>query len=334
MSRGHGFNPAQARRSLSCTAWRPPGLPELPEIEHLRRTLEPILVGATIRRVRLLRRDIAVVVGHSDEPVRGRHLLAGMTIAEIRRHGKHLAIIADCGRALCVHLGMTGQLRILPAHQRTSPHNHVHCIWRLEAGGTMHRLIFRDPRRFGGLAAIDSTECLVMSYWANLGKDALTITADQLAMQLGRSRRCIKAALLDQGVLAGVGNIYADEALFRAGIHPASIAASLSRSQVARLTSAIHTTLSEAIRAGGSTIRDYVDASGDAGSFASRHRVYGRAAQPCVKCTKPLASASIAQRTSVFCEHCQTHTAQHSQTPKQPTNPVIHNLPTPTSSRP
>lgn len=282
-------------------------MPELPEVEHLRRSLVPILVGRAIASVRLHRRD--VVTG----PRRPADLFAGAAVRDALRKGKQLALVADTGRAMCIHLGMTGQLLALPLHARVAPPTHAHVEWRLaaHAGPTDHqagppeptRLVFRDPRRFGGVWTYPSLEALVEARWSALGPDALTITPCELAPRLVATSRPIKAALLDQSVLAGVGNIYADEALFRAGVAPTHAAARIA--DLDGLCRAIRDTLDAAIAAGGSTLRDYRDATGAPGGFQRRHAVYGRGGEPCLRCGARLSSAAIAQRTTVWCPACQ-----------------------------
>lgn len=279
-------------------------MPELPEIEHLKRSLEPAVLGGAVRRVELRRKDVAQVFQDS-RGVGSLDLLRGTTIRELRRHGKNLAIIGENGRVLCVHLGMSGQMRFVSRGERLWRTDHLHCLWHIEGPAGTGRVIFRDPRRFGGLCAVANVDSLLRAYWGDLGDDALTISPARLAARFNRTRRAIKAVLLDQAVLAGVGNIYADEALFLAKMHPRAIAARLRPDSIERLADAIRSTLSMAIASGGSTIRDYVDAAGRAGGFAARHRVYGRAGLPCLTCGEPLVSASIAQRTTVFCRHCQ-----------------------------
>jgi formamidopyrimidine-DNA glycosylase len=249
--------------------------------------------------------------GGADPPpgrIRPTELLAGATVADIRRHGKQLAIIAADGRALSVHLGMTGQLiykpgrapkAATPAGGRT---DHVHAAWRLEEGG---HLLFRDPRRFGGLWSFPSVEALIAARWSPLGPDALTISTDRLAPRLAATARPIKAALLDQVVLAGVGNIYADEALFHARLHPAMPAKALEPAQVDRLARAIRDILGRAVQAGGSTLRDYVDANGQPGRHQFSHSVYGRAGLACRVCGSILVGSTLAQRTTVHCPQCQ-----------------------------
>jgi formamidopyrimidine-DNA glycosylase len=295
-------------------------MPELPEVEHTRRTLEPHLVGRTVVAARLLRRDIAVAPGdppggfsrsrtrRHDAPRRltRADLLAGERIARLDRRGKQLAIVADSGRALLVHLGMTGHLAWRPPGDRAPAPPHVHATWTLAdaRGRDAGRLIFRDPRRFGGLWILRSPEDLA-ARWAALGPDALTITPHDLAARLAATRRPIKAALLDQSTIAGVGNIYADESLFLARIHPATPADRLTADQVAALAAAIRQVLHESLDAGGSTLRDYLDATGRAGAYQDAHRVYGRAGLPCPACGTTLLALRLGQRTTVACPSCQ-----------------------------
>jgi formamidopyrimidine-DNA glycosylase len=226
-------------------------------------------------------------------------LLADASIERIDRRGKLLAIIASDGRAVGVHLGMTGQLLWAPAGGRL-PGDHVHTTWRLD---DRSRLVFRDPRRFGGLWVAQSRDELPP--WLGLGPDALTLPARTMADRLAGVRRPIKAALLDQGLIAGVGNIYADEALHRAGIHPGEIAGDLSPERARALGGALRQVLRQAVRSGGSTLRDYRSAEGQSGAFQLQHAVYGRGGEPCLQCGATLERAMLAQRTTVWCPACQ-----------------------------
>lgn len=289
-------------------------MPELPEVEHLRRSLEPVLLGRTVVKPTLHRRDIAVMPADpqggfsrssSDaQPVRitRRDLLQDALIDRLERKGKQLAIIATDGRSICVHLGMTGGLFHLPPSSRSVKHDHVHATWRLDDGS---RLLFRDPRRFGGLWLYPTPESLE-ERWRKLGPDALNIKTYALAAALQSRKVPIKAALLDQRVLAGVGNIYADESLFRARIRPGRPAQSLCASEIRCLASSIRAILRQAIKAGGSSISDYRDAQGRPGRQQNQHTVYGRGGKPCVLCRNPLLTEVIAQRTTVSCTRCQT----------------------------
>jgi formamidopyrimidine-DNA glycosylase len=226
-------------------------------------------------------------------------LLQGATITALRRHGKQLAIVADSGRVLVVQLGMSGGLTV---HDSPAPRpKHTHAHWTLAST----HLFFTDPRRFGGLTTYPSLDHLHLHRWSRLGPDALTISASDLAPRLTTTRP-IKAALLDQGVLAGVGNIYVDESLFEAGIAPTTIARTIGVGRLSTLTAALRLVLGRAVAAGGSTLRNYVDASGQPGRAQGGHAVYGRGGQECVRCRRPLRTEAIAQRTTVWCEFCQS----------------------------
>lgn len=286
-------------------------MPELPEVETVRRTLEPLLVGRRIARVELRRADI----------VEGDHsaaaLLEGATIRALARRGKQLAIIGEheerrsragtsAGRVLIVHLGMTGQLVHHAARPDLSSTTHVHALWTIESRATRDAgvLMFRDPRRFGGLWPLTSEHAL-NERWGSLGPDGLEATAAALRERAGRSHRAIKAALLDQGVIAGVGNIYADESLHRAGIRPARSCHRIKGEEWERLAAEVRTVLHRAIASGGSTLRDYVGGTGRPGAAQLLHAVYGRGGQPCLACGVELRVGVVGQRTTVWCRGCQ-----------------------------
>ncbi|MGP1308955.1 MAG: bifunctional DNA-formamidopyrimidine glycosylase/DNA-(apurinic or apyrimidinic site) lyase [Phycisphaerales bacterium] len=271
-------------------------MPELPEVETVRRSAERFLLGKAVASVTLRRRDI--VEGSWRKPA----LLDGATIVEVRRHGKNLALVSDTGRALGVHLGMTGQLLCLARGARAARTDHVHAEWRLRDGG---RLLFRDPRRFGGLATFENEAAMRAGVWGRLGPDAATVTGGELLGTLGASMRAVKAGLLDQAAVAGIGNIYADESLFAAGIHPLTPCCGLSEPDWERLAREVRRVLAEAIEAGGSTLRDYRDATGAEGWFQTRHLVYGRGGLPCERCGRPLDRLTVAQRTTAACRSCQ-----------------------------
>lgn len=268
-------------------------MPELPEVESVRRSLEPHLLGAPVASVRLIRRDILT---GSAAPAA---LLAGDAVARLHRRGKQLAIIGASGRVLVVHLGMSGQL-FFRAQPPAAEVAHVHAVWKLPRG----QLVFRDPRRFGGLVTLPNGRALD-EHWSPLGPDALSIDDAALAAGLAGSRRTIKAALLDQALLAGVGNIYADEALFLARIAPQRSAGRLKTAEVSQLAAAIRTILAQAVAAGGSTLRDFLNGDGQPGGYAGRHAVYGRGGLPCPSCRRPLRQTVLGQRTTVWCAACQ-----------------------------
>ena len=292
-------------------------MPELPEVENTRRSLEPIL-GRAVTGVCLRRRDVLVVPG---DPIGGwgrqgpgapkprRYttpmLLNGMTLTGTLRHGKRLAIIGSFSddspdRAVEIGLGMSGRLKILPPRVPAPPHTHA--LWRLDDGS---RLAFIDHRRFGGLWAWPSVNGLRAHWFATLGPDALTITARALTNGLVPTQRPVKAALLDQRVLAGVGNIYADEACFEARVAPHTVTADLDRAAATRLARAIRRILAASITRGGSTLRDYADANDTPGDYQRGHRVYGRGGLLCTVCDRILSTDQLAQRTTVWCPSCQ-----------------------------
>jgi formamidopyrimidine-DNA glycosylase len=287
-------------------------MPELPEVERVRLSLIPYLVGSRVAKAVLHRADIcesfaATSHGVTAKPTTTRDLLAGDTIQELRRLGKQLAIIAKSGRVVCVHLGMSGQL-LWKKPGDEPPRGHIHAEWHIEStrGKPQGRLLFRDPRRFGGLWTFDSVASLEIARWSQLGPDALHVSAEQLCNGFEGGRRAVKAALLDQGMIAGVGNIYADEALFLAGIKPTRLASRVKPPESTRLAAALREVLQRSIATGGSTLRDYVDADGNRGKAQDAHAVYGRGGEHCFRCGAKLRQAQVAQRTTVWCAHCQT----------------------------
>lgn len=255
-------------------------------------------------RTRVSRRDVIHTVEGESGRIQGKDLLAGSRIERLARHGKQLAILADNGRGVCVHLGMSGQLRYVPAGKSAERGDHIHCRWYVDGPLGRGQLIFRDPRRFGGIWVFPDAG-LIERRWGKLGPDALRITAAQLRRAFAGRKRALKAALLDQQLIAGVGNIYADESLFLAGLHPEASCSALNKEEIAKLARAIRATLRSAVAAGGSTLRDYADGSGQAGWFTVQHRVYGRAGQGCVRCGKRLVGVRVAQRATAFCPGCQ-----------------------------
>ncbi len=277
-------------------------MPELPEVEHLRRTLEERLVGTRIDAVRRGTFDVLDRSAYRTRASVDRMLLAAGTVTELRRRGKNLALLTDDGRVLGMHLGMSGRVTFTPPD---ADDRHAHVSWRFSSGTkTQGWMTFRDPRRFGGLTALPSAEALA-DHWSELGPDGFLAAKPELVRRLQGLRRQAKAALLDQRVIAGVGNIYADESLFRAGIHPLQPLTTLSNAALARLVDAVQSVLSAAVHAGGSTLRDYVDANSQPGSFQELHVVYGRAGMACPECGRPLDGFQAAGRTTVACRHCQ-----------------------------
>jgi len=266
-------------------------MPELPEVETVVRTLAPHLVGQRISAIQHLRSDI-VEPRDVDLP----RLLKNRRVTAIQRRGKKILIRLDTSATLCIHLGMTGRLTVEQATEPIKPHTHL--IANLTGKS---QLRFRDPRRFGGIWWLCNGE----ADDTNLGPEPLKVRPEQLFKLLSKTRRAIKTALLDQRILAGIGNIYADESLFHAQIHPTTPSKELTREQVFRLNRAIKLILRRAINHRGSSLRDYVDADGEEGGFQLLHRVYAREGEACVRCKTPIQRVVLGGRSTHFCPRCQ-----------------------------
>jgi len=269
-------------------------MPELPEVEVTRRGLEPRLRGQSCRgcivRTAALRYPL---------PTDLQARLAERTLAGIGRRGKYLLFDFGDGHLL-VHLGMSGSLRLASPGQPPDKHDHLDILFGEEV------LRLRDPRRFGAvlwLAGDPAGHPLL----AHLGMEPLSrgFTATRLAAALASRQVAIKPALMNADIIVGVGNIYASESLHRAGIDPRKPAGRVSAAHLDRLVPAIKGTLQAAIRAGGSSLRDYVHSDGGLGDFQLRHRVYGRAGLPCRNCGSPIRALRQANRATYFCPRCQ-----------------------------
>lgn len=297
-------------------------MPELPEVESVRATLEPHLVGKRILRAQIHRPDYVVAFDHGGQetPASPHALLQDATTSAILRRGKQLALLAADGRVACLHLGMSGVITATSTpSQSTSKRDHVHVTWTLADGS---HILFADPRRFGGVWTFPDLKALHTYRWNFLGVDALEFTAEQLHAACLITRRAIKAVLLDQAVAAGIGNIYADESLFAASIDPRTPARALSPAHCTDLVEHLHRILHAAIHAGGSTLRDYRDATGARGSAQHAHAVYGRPHEPCLRCGQPLRTTQVAQRTTVWCPRCQPRLRPAKASPRTTPNPT------------
>jgi formamidopyrimidine-DNA glycosylase len=272
-------------------------MPELPEVQtvvdSLRRLLFQTKRPPAIKRVLHLRDDIVKPPAGCDL----RRTLAGCRILDVTRRAKRIIFTLDDNRQFFIHLGMTGRLTVETADATVRPHTHF--IGELS---DRRQLRFVDPRRFGRitwLGACDRTDD------GKIGPEPLTIRASELEDRLKKTKRAIKTALLDQKLIAGIGNIYADEAMFSAGIHPLKLANELSGDEVRRLTIAMKKVLRRAIKHKGSTLRDYVNAEGQRGGFQLLHRVYAREGEPCVVCKSPISRIVLGGRSTHFCANCQ-----------------------------
>ncbi|MCC6680663.1 MAG: bifunctional DNA-formamidopyrimidine glycosylase/DNA-(apurinic or apyrimidinic site) lyase [Phycisphaeraceae bacterium] len=272
-------------------------MPELPEVETVRLSLQSLALGraivrVTIRRPQVVRGDVTL-------------LRRGGRIVQLLRHGKQLAFVYDDGRCVCAHLGMTGSLTVR-SQSRSQKHDHV--VWHFDAGVTSGgggAMVFRDPRRFGGLWVFDDEQQMRQARWAKLGPDALAISARHLHAGLSKRSCAIKAALLDQTLLAGVGNIYADEALFASSIHPTTPGRDLTLQQVQTLVRHLRRIMRRAIAFRGSSKHTFVDADGKKGNYQNKHKVYDRGGKRCVKCKQTLDRFTCGGRTTVACPRCQ-----------------------------
>ncbi|MDQ3287337.1 MAG: bifunctional DNA-formamidopyrimidine glycosylase/DNA-(apurinic or apyrimidinic site) lyase [Pseudomonadota bacterium] len=283
-------------------------MPELPEVETTRAGLAPHLLGRRVVAATLRRADLRWPIAAEISGV-----LPGQRILAVRRRAKYLLIDTAAGSAL-LHLGMSGSLRVLPAETPLRPHDHVDLLLDVPAGSAEpgRVLRFNDPRRFGCLLwqAPGQQHPLL----AGLGPEPLATEADfdgpsfdaahLFALSRGRSAP-VKTFLMDQRVVVGVGNIYAAEALFMAGVAPHRAAGKVSLARYALLVSAVTSILSHAVRRGGTTLRDFISPDGAPGYFEQELSVYGRGGEPCRRCGAPLRQSSIGQRASVWCRRCQ-----------------------------
>jgi formamidopyrimidine-DNA glycosylase len=270
-------------------------MPELPEVETTLRGLAPHLGGQRIAGVVIRHPQLRWPV-----PKNLPKLLRGQVVRSLRRRAKYLLLEFDHG-TLLLHLGMSGSLRILPVGTPAEKHDHFDLVLD---NGKLIRL--RDPRRFGAVLWHEG-DAAQHPLLQDLGPEPLEKKFD--AAHLYRATRnktaAIKLVIMDSHVVVGVGNIYASEALFRAGIRPQLTANKLSRERCARLVSEIRNTLRAAIRKGGSTLRDFMNSSGEPGYFQQHYFVYGRAGEPCRKCGTPIKQIRQGQRSSFYCPGCQ-----------------------------
>jgi formamidopyrimidine-DNA glycosylase len=295
-------------------------MPELPEVETIAADLRPHLVGRTFLRCEL---RFPTIVRHP-EPEAFIDAIVGMRVTSVGRRGKYILIHLVDDLVLVVHLGMSGQLRLVdPA---TPLALHTHAVFDLSAPepaatppspassrhfpgerGRRMQLRYRDPRRFGRLLLGTEKDLLEARAMPPLGPEPIdpAFGADDLYQRFRNRKALIKAVLLDQSTIAGVGNIYADESLYRARLRPDRVARSLSKGSVRRLHEALRISLLIAIKNRGSSVDTYRDAWGEIGGQQEKLQVYGRAGEPCFTCGRPLSLVRIAGRSSVFCRRCQ-----------------------------
>lgn len=270
-------------------------MPELPEVETVRRQLEKVVVRARIDDV-FTNRPSYFFVTH---PRTLRARLLGRTVQRLTRHGKYIIAHLDDDARLLLHMGMTGQF----VAKRLPPDDHVHVVLHLSKN---RFLTLRDVRKFGKVEWIGHGQ--ESARLAKLGPDALKIRPEDLLEKLRTRKIAVKTAILDQSVWAGVGNIYADEGLYRAHISPLQPASSLRPRQVATLCTEIQALLRQAIALGGSTINDYLKPDGELGGFQDFHQVYGKTGLPCPRCDRPILRVVLGGRSTHYCQVCQKAT--------------------------
>ncbi len=275
-------------------------MPELPEVETVMRGLAPHLEGHRIKKVQLNRKDLRVPF-----PRGFAKALEGARVERLERRAKYMLWHLDTGRAVIVHLGMSGKFTIYAKGDEAIPNPHDHVIITTDAGT---RLIYTDHRRFGLMSLVKQSEIDRHPYFAAMGPEPLSnaFSGPALSERLKGKKTPIKAALLDQRVVAGLGNIYVCEALWRAKISPRRLAASVAGARAERLVPAIKDILNEAIASGGSTLRDYARTDGELGYFQHRFDVYDREGTMCHSCkTTPILRLVQAGRSTYFCPKCQ-----------------------------
>ncbi len=273
-------------------------MPELPEVEVLRRSLAPHLVGRAFRRVEVGNPSLR-------EPVRPatlrRHLL-GRRVAEVGRRAKYLLIGLDGESTLALHLGMSGRVLLTPGASAAGPHEHLRFF--LDDGRVLR---FRDPRRFGLAFALPTRRLPRDRHFAGLGPEPLADGFDGATLRSAARRRHgpVKSFLMDAGVVVGVGNIYACEALFRAGIHPRRSVARIAPQRWETLAASVREVLADAIRQGGTTLNDFADGEGRRGYFQVSLAVYGRDGETCTRCGRAIRRLVQSGRSTFYCPRCQ-----------------------------
>jgi formamidopyrimidine-DNA glycosylase len=282
-------------------------MPELPEVETVRRGLLPAMEGVVIARADVNRPDLRWPF-----PEGMAERLTGQKVERLRRRSKYILADLSSGESLLVHLGMSGRMLVSGdplgnfVHDHPSPEKHDHVVFHMANGA---RVTFNDPRRFGAMDLLDTATADQHKLLASIGPEPLGNNfheAHLVAALKGRNMP-IKSALLDQRIVAGLGNIYVCETLYRAGVHPARKAGQLSKARVASLVPIIREVLAEAIEAGGSSLRDFKQADGELGYFQHSFDVYGREGAPCrtLDCTKQIVRIVQSGRSSFYCGQCQ-----------------------------
>jgi formamidopyrimidine-DNA glycosylase len=271
-------------------------MPELPEVETTCRGIEPHVSGVEIREVIVRRRDLRQPVSQSI------HQLEGRTITCVSRRSKYILLGVDDGSTMVIHLGMSGSLRVIAPADDWRKHDHVGITLAND-----RQLRFHDPRRFGLVLHLTEVDPMSHPLLRDLGPEPLEdqFTVEHLKTVCGKRSAAIKLVIMDAKNVVGVGNIYASEALFRAGIRPATPANKVTKPRLAKLVTAIRDVLADSIREGGTTLRDFLNSDGEPGYFKQRLFVYDRKGEPCRVCATPVRQAVLGQRATYWCPQCQ-----------------------------
>lgn len=284
-------------------------MPELPEVETVRRGLAPVLEGRRLKRAEARRADLRFAL-----PERFAERLTGAKVLTLDRRAKYLVAPLDTGETLVAHLGMSGRFTIHARSKTVRPGEfyyadapdpaHTHVVLETDRGD---RVEYNDPRRFGYMTLIANDAVEAHPYFACLGPEPLgnAFHADHLAGAFEGRKQNVKSTLLDQRVVAGLGNIYVCEALFRSNISPMRAAGRIAAARLDLLTTTVRDVLTEAIEAGGSTLRDYATVDGALGYFQHRFKVYGREGEPCPACATPIRRIVQGGRSTFYCRKCQ-----------------------------
>lgn len=271
-------------------------MPELPEVETTRLGISPHLIGKSVSEVIIRRKDLRWPISNDLPDIEGN------TFTSIERRSKYLLLALESDSTILIHLGMSGSLRIVKQTEDWKKHDHVGIT---VSGGLQLR--YHDPRRFGMILKIPTSEIHTHPLLSNLGPEPLSeiFSSQQLRTALLKKSIPIKVAIMDAKVVVGVGNIYASESLFRCGIHPLLPANKLTKPKAEKLVTAIREVLSESIAQGGTTLRDFLNSDGQPGYFKQRLFVYGRKDKPCRVCKTIITHRTLAQRATFWCNTCQ-----------------------------
>lgn len=271
-------------------------MPELPEVETTRRGIEPHVTGVRIKEIIIKRHDLRQPIPENITSLEGR------IIKSVKRRSKYLLLEIDGGSTILIHLGMSGSLRVIDPAADWKKHDHVGITL-----GSGKQLRFHDPRRFGLVLLLTGSDPMSHALLKDLGPEPLEdgFTADVLKAACAKRSSAIKLVIMDAKVVVGVGNIYASEALFRAGIRPQTAANKITRPKLEKLVASIRAVLSDSIREGGSTLRDFLHSDGEPGYFKQRLFVYERKGEPCRVCETPIRHVVLGQRSTYWCPVCQ-----------------------------